>query len=44
MSEYVAGVRALLGSRFLLLPGVTAVITDAEGRYLLARARVQAQV
>jgi len=37
MSAYVTEIRALIGSRLLVLPGVTAVIRDESGRYLLAR-------
>ena len=36
MSEYIAALRSRVGTRFLLLPGVTAVIQDGE-RFLLAR-------
>ena len=35
-SDYVASIRARIGSDFLLLPAVTAVIRDGE-RFLLAR-------
>lgn len=37
LSEYVSTIRSLIGSRLLILPGVTAVIIDGAGRYLLAR-------
>jgi ADP-ribose pyrophosphatase YjhB (NUDIX family) len=37
LSEYVTAIRGLIGSRLLILPGVTAVIRDDAGRYLLAR-------
>src|SRR3954453_20669924 len=37
MSPYVRSLRADLGSRCLLLPGVSAVVFDDDGRLLLAR-------
>lgn len=37
LSEYVSAIRGLIGSQLLILPGVTAVIIDGAGRYLLAR-------
>jgi 8-oxo-dGTP diphosphatase len=37
VSEYVARMRATVGHDLLLLPGVSAVVTDDEGRVLLAR-------
>ncbi|WP_349865800.1 NUDIX domain-containing protein [Leifsonia sp. WHRI 6310E] len=37
LSPYIAEIRALIGTRTLLLPGVTAVVRDERGRYLLAR-------
>lgn len=37
LSPYIAEIRALIGTRPLLLPGVTAVVRDDRGRYLLAR-------
>ncbi|WP_051973598.1 NUDIX domain-containing protein [Cryobacterium sp. MLB-32] len=37
LSEYVSAIRGMIGSRLLILPGVTAVIVDGAGRYLLAR-------
>lgn len=36
VSDYVAGLRQLIGPRLLVLPGVTAVIRDDNARYLLA--------
>jgi len=38
MSDYVASIRSHIGTGFLMLPGVTAVIRDAD-RFLLARHR-----
>ncbi|GAA0929302.1 NUDIX domain-containing protein [Nonomuraea longicatena] len=37
MSPYLAGLRAEVGSRLLLLPSVTGCVFDASGRLLLAR-------
>ncbi|MDI6097096.1 NUDIX domain-containing protein [Actinoplanes sp. NEAU-A12] len=37
VSEYIARMRAAIGHDLLLLPGVSAVVTDDEGRVLLAR-------
>ncbi|GAA2975892.1 8-oxo-dGTP pyrophosphatase MutT (NUDIX family) [Microbacterium terrae] len=37
-SDYIKGLRSHIGTEFLLLPGVTAVIADAD-RFLLARQR-----
>jgi 8-oxo-dGTP pyrophosphatase MutT (NUDIX family) len=36
-SDYVKELRALIGPRLLMLPGVAAIIRDAEGRVLLQR-------
>ena len=36
-SEYVKSLRAVVGTRLLLLPGVAAVIRDERGRLLLQR-------
>jgi 8-oxo-dGTP pyrophosphatase MutT (NUDIX family) len=36
-SDYVKELRALIGDRLLLLPGVAAIIRDDEGRVLLQR-------
>lgn len=38
MSQYVSGLRAHVGNRLLLLPGVTAVLRRA-GEFLLPRQR-----
>jgi 8-oxo-dGTP pyrophosphatase MutT (NUDIX family) len=38
MSDYVASIRSHIGTAFLMLPGVTAVIRDGD-RFLLARHR-----
>ena len=35
MSEYVASMRSLVGHRMLLLPAVTAIAVDGDGRVLL---------
>lgn len=35
MSEYLAGIRRLVGHRRLLLPGVSVLVWDDEGRLLL---------
>lgn len=37
LSDYVSELRQLIGHRLLVVPGVTAVIKDDLGRYLLAR-------
>jgi len=37
MSPYVAGLRAHVGSRMLLLPSVTCLVFDERGRALLAK-------
>jgi 8-oxo-dGTP pyrophosphatase MutT (NUDIX family) len=37
ISEYVRRVRSRLGNSFLLMPSVTALVFDAEGRVLLVR-------
>src|SRR5471032_1945597 len=37
ISEYVRRVRARLGNEFLLVPSVTALVFDADGRVLLVR-------
>jgi 8-oxo-dGTP pyrophosphatase MutT (NUDIX family) len=37
ISEHVRDLRRVVGSRLLLLPGVAALIRDAEGRILLIR-------
>jgi ADP-ribose pyrophosphatase YjhB (NUDIX family) len=35
--SYIAGLRALIGHQKIIMPGVRAVIRDAEGRVLLGR-------
>lgn len=35
MSEYVAGMRELIGHRMMLLPAVSAIAVDGDGRVLL---------
>jgi len=35
MSEYVAGMRDLIGHRMMLLPAVSAIAVDGDGRVLL---------
>lgn len=37
ISEYLRGLRALVGSRLLLLPGVAAIVRDADDRVLFMR-------
>lgn len=37
VSEYVTEIRRHIGTQLLMLPGVTAVITNERGEYLLAR-------
>lgn len=37
MSDYVRGLREKIGTDFLLVPTVTAVVRDAEGRILLVQ-------
>ena len=37
ISDYLRDVRALVGSRLLLLPGVAAIVRDAENRVLFIR-------
>lgn len=37
ISDYLRDVRALVGRRLLLVPGVAAVIRDSEGRVLIER-------
>jgi 8-oxo-dGTP pyrophosphatase MutT (NUDIX family) len=37
ISDYLAGLRAKVGTDLILLPGVSAIVRDAEGRVLLGR-------
>ncbi|MEO0604341.1 MAG: NUDIX domain-containing protein, partial [Myxococcota bacterium] len=37
MSDYIAGLRELVGNRLLMLSGVAAIVRDAEGRVLFVR-------
>lgn len=37
VSSYIAGIRSRIGTDFLLLPAVAALIFDSEGRVLLVR-------
>jgi 8-oxo-dGTP pyrophosphatase MutT (NUDIX family) len=37
ISDYLKGLRARLGNELLLVPSVTAIVYDADGRILLAR-------
>lgn len=37
ISEYIAGLRALVGTKLILVPGVTAVVLDDAGRILMGR-------
>lgn len=43
MSPYVLALREKIGHEQLLLPSVSAVIVDADGRYLLSRATAESQ-